>query len=326
MQKLIYYPSFEPPDKEWLKFALLYLEEFEPIVPLNRQQELSDEYKILINETDLIKPFSPDYSQGHRASLNTIKEAEYLLNSGDRPSSFNIVRLKEKWQNSKNWDFHVYEEKFSYDFIEFCKRHNIGKRTGDGLLLPEELAFMFMTQLAKEIAYDKDAAIITDNIRFDDYTNMSRTFSRSTQVRNRFAKGVVNLLIPQNLGEVDFRKLIKFRNVNRKLIRTFNTEIDNIQHLISNGLTEKVFIEKFNNIYSEISTAILLQGIGIASIPLAAYILIKNPQALAPEYIREIFGGIGVILGGTFELKKLWIDNKDKRYCKKYMANLKQLE
>lgn len=326
MQKLIYYPSFEPPDKEWLKFSLLYLEDFQPIVPYNRRQELSDDYQMLINETDLIQPFSPDYSQGQRAALRTIQEAEEFLKSKNRLLPFNTTRLIKKWQDQKHWDYLVYEEKFSHDFIQFCRSNNIGLRTNDGLLLPEELAFMFMTQLAKEIAYDRDAAIITDNIRFDNYTNMSRSLLRSVQKRNQFAKGIINLLVPQNLGQIDFRKLIKFRNINRELIRAFNNEIDNVQHLIGNGLTERSFIDRFNNIYSEFSKTILLHGVGIASIPFAAYILISNPNALAPEYIKEILGGLGMILGGTYALNKLWIDTKDKRYCKKYITNIERIK
>ena len=324
MRRLIYYPTFEPPDKVWLKFSLLYFEDFEPIVPSYRRHELSRDYQMLIAETDLIKPFSPDYSQGQRASIRTIQETETLFRSGRR-FPFNTVRLKEKWQDPNQWRFLVYEEKFSHEFIQFCQDNSIGKRTKDGLLLPEELSFIFMTQLAKEIAYDKDAAIITDNIRFDDYTNLSRTHVRRIQMKNQFAKGIINLLVPQNLSEIEFRKLIKFRNSNRRLIQAFNKELENIQDQIGNGLTERAFIESFNNTYSEFSKTILLQGVGIASIPFAAYVLINNPGALAPEYVKEILGGLGMVLGGTYALNKLWIDMKDKRYCKKYLANLERL-
>jgi len=74
MQKLIYYPSFEPPDKEWLKFALLYFEGFRPIVPDNRRNELSNDYQMLINETDLIDPLSPDYSEDKERRKEQLKK------------------------------------------------------------------------------------------------------------------------------------------------------------------------------------------------------------------------------------------------------------
>jgi len=326
MQRLIYYPTFEPPDKEWLKFSLLYLEEFQPIVPYNRRDEFSDEYKKLIDETDLINPFSPDYSQGNRASFKAIQEAEAFLSAERRSGPFKTTRLKEKWQDVTQWNYLIYEEKFSYDFVQFCKDNKIGKRISEGLLLPDELGFIFMTHLAKEIAYDRDASIITDHIKFDDYTNISRTISKGTQKRNKFAKGIINLIVPQNLGYIDFNQLIEFRTKNRELISVFNHEIDRMQESIGNAVTERSFIDSYNHIYSEISKTVLLTGIGIASLPFAAYILINNPNALAAEYVKETLGGLGVILGGTYALDKLWIDMKDKRYCKKYLANLARLK
>ena len=33
MKELIYYPSFEVRNREWLKFALLYIENLNPIIP-----------------------------------------------------------------------------------------------------------------------------------------------------------------------------------------------------------------------------------------------------------------------------------------------------
>jgi hypothetical protein len=183
-----------------------------------------------------------------------------------------------------------------------------------------------MTQLAKEIAYDKDAAIITDNIKFDNYTNLSRTFLTRDQKRDQFAKGIINLLVPQNLSQISFRKLIKFRNNNRDLIRAFNKELANVQDFIGDGLTERKFVERFNNIYSEISRTVLVPGVGIASIPFAAYILMNNPHALVPEYIKEILGGLGVILAGIYSLNKLLSDTKNIRYCKKYLINIERLK
>jgi hypothetical protein len=326
VKNLIYYPFLEPPDQEWLKFALLYFDQFEPIIPYNRRGEISDVFKRLLDETDLIHPFSPDYSQGQRASVRTVEEAEKMFRQPERAFPFRKTNLLKTWTEPSAWDSQLYEEKFSYDFLAFCKENKIGEKTTDGLLLPEELTFMFMTNLAKEISYDREASIITDSIRYDDYTNFSHTLAKKPQRIGTFAKGIINLLVPGNLGEISYANLIKFRKNHREGIRSFNVELDNVETSIGQGITKRDFIESFNSIYSDFSKEVIIQGIGVAAIPFAAYILINNPQALAAEYVKETLGGLGFVLGGTYSLGKLWIDKKNKRYCKKYLTNLERLK
>ena len=55
-----YYPGFEAQDINWLKFALLYLDELRPIVPMipyNRETYLSTHTIQIIEETNLIRPY-----------------------------------------------------------------------------------------------------------------------------------------------------------------------------------------------------------------------------------------------------------------------------
>jgi hypothetical protein len=44
MKKVIYYPTFETHNSEWLKFALLYINELKPIVPESGERYLSNIY------------------------------------------------------------------------------------------------------------------------------------------------------------------------------------------------------------------------------------------------------------------------------------------
>lgn len=326
MEPLIFYPTFEPPSDTWLKFSLLYFENFRPIVPYNRRHLISDTFRRIQSETDLVSLYAPDYEEGHRASLKAIEEVDKILSATyERSPLFNQINILRKWNTPSNWSFLVYGEKFSDNWAYYCEQNKIGKRTNDGILLPEELAFLFMTYLAKEIAFKESAAIITDNNKFDNYTNYSRASYPMVNRKSRFAKGIINLLVPKNLTDISFTKLIEFRNRNRELIKVFNQELNNIQQKIGNGYSEHDFIESYNNIYSEFSREIILQGIGIASIPFAAYILLESQQATTPEYVREILGALGIVLGGMYSLHKGLQETSTKRYCKKYLTNLERL-
>ncbi|MEJ5053675.1 hypothetical protein [Sphingobacterium sp. MYb382] len=327
MKKFIYYPNLEPPNTEWLKFSILYLEKIESIVPYGRQHLISDDYRRLSNETDLVEMYSPEFLQGERASIKSIEEAEkFLQNPYGRGPLMNRINIERSWRDERNWTYQIFAEKFSYQFGEFCERERIGRRNGEGLILPKELAFLFMTHLAQEISYERNGSIITDNIEFDNYSNFSRVYNPGTSNKNKFMKGIINLLVPANISDIGFDRLIEFRNQNRERITTFNNQINLLEESIGNGITERQFIDSFNDIYSDLTREIVLMGIGLASIPFATYMLINNPQALSAEYSKEILGALGLGLGGTYAVKRALFDTREKRLCKKYLTNLKRLK
>ena len=327
MKKFLYYPNLEPPNTEWLKFSILYLEKFESIVPYGRQHLISDDYRRLSNETDLVELYSPEYMQGERASIKSIEEAQKFLNTPyERSPLMNRINVQRSWKDERNWTYQIFSEKFSHQFGEFCENEQIGRRNGEGLILPKELAFLFMTHLAKEISYERNGSIITDNIEFDNFSNYSRVFNPEIRNRNKFMKGIINLLVPANISEIGFDRLIEFRNQNRERITAFNNQINLLEESIGDGVTEKQFINSFNDIYSDLTQEIVLMGIGLASIPFATYMLISNPQALSAEYSKEILGALGIGIGGTYAVKKALFDTREKRLCKKYLTNVERLK
>lgn len=327
MKKYLYYPNLEPPNTEWLKFSLLYLERFESIVPYNRQHLISDNYRQISNETDLVELYPPTYEQGERASEKAIWQAERVLKQAYRTSGrFNRINLYRDWQNKVNWNYQIYSEKFSYQFGQFCLENKIGQQNVDGLLLPKELAFMFMTHLAKEISYERNGSIITDNREFDNYTNYSRVFKPSVRKRHEFIKGVLQLQIPDNISDISFGELISFRNKNRDRISEFNRQIENVEDSIGNGLTEQGFIDSFKSANKDLMEQIVLLGTRASMIPLATYMLINDPNALIEEYARNILTALGIGLGGYYAVKKSLINTDSKRSCKKYLTNVSLLK
>lgn len=326
MEPLIYYPTFEPPNENWLKFSLLYFEQFKPIVPYGKRHLISDNFRNIRDNTDLIELYSPEYNDSYKATLKSIEETEKILAKPyEKSFLFKEINLQRKWTNPANWNFEIYNEKFSHEWIHFCLENNIGRQTNNGILLAEELAFLYMTHLAKEISFSTNSAIITDDHKFDNFTSYQRGYVPAIEKRNKFAKSVINLLVPNNLKAISFDKLITFRNKNRELLKAFNNELLAVQNNISDGYSGQDFIDSYNSIYSELTKEIILLGIGVASIPFAAYLLLKNDTATNPEYIKEILGAIGVLFGGTYAIRKSLVDSKTKRYCKKYLTNLERI-
>jgi len=325
MKKLIYYPNFEPPSTNWLKFAILYLDRLESIVPYNRIHLISDDYLRLQNETNLVELFSPTDSQGYRATLNAITETEKFLQKPYQFSGlFNKSNVLRDWRNPDTWNYEIYEGKFSYSWIAYCEEQKIGIRTQDGILLTENLAFLYMTHLAKEIAYDREADIITDNLSYDHYTSFSRGRTPLAQ-RHQFIKGIIELKVPQNLNSISVQSLIDFRNRNIELINSFNQQIDLVENAIGNGITDEQFIINYNYTLNSLIAEIKNLAINSISIPLGFYALATHANVLNYEYAKEILTGLGIVHNGYHAIKKSLRDSRNERNCRKYLVRLSHL-
>lgn len=53
MHNLLYYPDFEVQDQNFLKFALLYIDEIRPIIPDNARGSLSGSMQHIMGYTNL---------------------------------------------------------------------------------------------------------------------------------------------------------------------------------------------------------------------------------------------------------------------------------
>ena len=329
MNNLLYFPAFEPPTDDWLKFAILYVEDFSPIIPEFGERYLSDDYQRIIGETDLITPYSPKYDQGDRASIRftdfidgVLRDPYRFANLFNRP---NIARDFERFGEGYGRNYEIFNAKFSFTLRNYCLENNFGRETNNGILVSEEFAFIYMAFLAEEIAHEEGKSIITDNNSFDNFLNYRRIHPRHVIDQRNFAQGVLQLAVPQNISTIPIRNLIQFRNSNRNKIRAFNSELTNTLNNLENRIDERGFVERFNNIYGELSAEILGQGLGMVTIPLGAYILFQDAAPANAEYINQIIAGIGLVLTGAGSISDKWRDCVNRHNCKRYLTNLREL-
>jgi len=219
----------------------------------------------------------------------------------------------------------IYNEKFSLHWADFCVQNHYGERTDDGILVTEELAFIFMTFLAEEIAFVEGKSIITDNVTFDNFLNYQKAIPRTTRTRQELVQGVLGLSIPKNIAEIPIENLVRFRNRHRNKISAFNSELDSALRSVQEGLTDQEFLDRFNNIYSDLAYEIITQGFGVSTIPLSTYLLLQSPNATSPEYINQIVGGLGIVLTAGGAINSRWRDIQTRVGCKRYLTNLSRL-
>ena len=177
MQEMIYYPGFEVKDENWLKFALLYFDNLKPIIPDIPYQEsmyLSDTCLEIMNETNLIQPYRPDYTEGYHASILACKQFEYYFEFperyaglfGYRNSRYNFV---EKWKNPVYQIYTLFNGKYSDFFYDYCIQNKIASRCNEGICISEDLAFAYMSFLADIISKNNEFEMITDIQKYSEF-------------------------------------------------------------------------------------------------------------------------------------------------------------
>ncbi len=325
MQNLIYYPTFEATNEAWIKYSLLYIDNFNPIIPKEGDRYLSDVFRRIQSETDLINAHRPTYEEGNNATIRAIKEVEYILEHPYRFASvFNSANIVREWKAKERWDDEVFSGKYTYDWKMFCIENSLAEESDNGLKMSDRLAMLYMTILAKEIAYHRHASPITDLEEYDGYAIYSQTTKRKTEEQIDLAKGIIDLQIPE-LERVSIPRLIEFRNQNRGLLRQFNIQLDEFYRGITEAKTPENFVNDFQSIYSELQKNFLSIGVGLTTITLGAYILINKPEATHPEYLKQISKGTAFVLSSIFALNNYYKKTKSQRFCRRYLTNLKTI-
>lgn len=163
MSSLIYFPGFEPCDQNWLKFAMLYLDKVEPIVPLSADIKLTDTFRELLEYTDFISLYRPNHGEGERATADAIEQVEKILRHPKLyKQTFGTDRIDELWRSADQPLVEIWHEKFSSSWRDFRIVNNFGRDASNGIAIPQSLADVYMTILANCIADQRGVSSISD--------------------------------------------------------------------------------------------------------------------------------------------------------------------
>lgn len=219
MKDMIYYPGFEVKDETWLKFALLYLDRLRPIIPYTiapREKYISETFLRIMGETDLVRPYMPDFNEGMCASELACTEFERYLQHPERYARFfgqpHASRLVEKWKLPQYQDCTLFEGKYSHEFFRFCIENQIASPCMEGIKISNELAYVYMSFLADVISRNTEMEMITDEQRYTQILLKNPQLSSSS--RKAYAHTVKNeltLVLPDDLSNIPMREIINLR-------------------------------------------------------------------------------------------------------------------
>ena len=328
MRELIYYPSFEVRNREWLKFALLYLENLDPIIPESGDIHLSDEYRMIVNETDLIQKHRPEYEEGENATLDAVDQIERILRHPEAfKGIFSDANFLDKWKNQGEQQFILFREKYTGYWERFCTDNNIGRRSHHGLMVSRDVANIYMTILAQCVADSRGVSPITDDRLLDRFSIFSRKASPNNSNTIEAAQGVINLKLPRNLKEISLNDIVNLRNKQdfKQHQRTFHDELEQFLENMERATEDVDFEKSLGNIWKDFSDEIVQVGTGTVAFGLGVWLLFQSAgTAILPAY-EKIAGGAALSVGSVISIRNTWNNTKTRRMARRYLADMQDL-
>lgn len=328
MQELIYYPGFEVKDKEWLKLALLYFNRLEPIIPPPGDSYLSEEFHRLQNETDLLSIHRPTEEEGFSATLDAIERVEPILRN---PQLFEPIfggpDFLDHWRNRSAQTARIFRDKYTDNWGYFCLENGLANEAPHGLVMHGQLALLYMTVLAQAISDFKGVPAVTDYGNLDRYGILLHKTLNGRETF-RAVQNVVQLSLPANLKDIDIGNIIRLRNRPgfKERQGAFHTALNGYFSNLEEGGDGSAFEESLGSAWRDFRDDILQIGTGAFAFGLGAWVFVSGSQVGIAEGLKEIAGGIALMVGSALTIKNTWHHTAVNRLARKYLCDLRKLE
>lgn len=327
MKELLYYPSFEIKHPDWLKFALLYIDELQPIIPQEGDKYLSDDYKEIIDKTDLIRQYRPDIDDGTPATLDAIEIIEKILQNPKRYSSLlDGPDFIEKWKKNENQNYTIFEKKYTKAWENFCIDNQLGRINDEGIAVSRTLGLIYMTFLTNVISEAKDIPSVTDHQNLDSISILARRTKGQTDETINLAKGIINIKLPKKLTYISLEKIIEHRKRKDFKERLHAFHLDFEQYLIDleHGNVGKGFLDSRYKGIKDFYLDLALLGMELEVFTLSSWLTVKNPENWFARSV-QFLTGTSFLIKGVQTVNKYWTHTKNTRLSRKYLADLEKL-
>ena len=219
MRDMIYFPGFEVRNESWLKFALLYFDTLRPIFPDTWhpcELYLSDAFRNVMDETDLIRPYYSAPDENHRAAVLACEEFEKFLS---RPQLYRPYFREglpggriELWSEPAFQDSTLFEGKYSPAFFAFCIEHHLATPCTEGIRISSDLAFVYMSLLANVISRQNGYEMITDAAKYSRYLNdRELALCGAGDLAFETAKSSIELALSADLRSIPLERFVQLR-------------------------------------------------------------------------------------------------------------------
>lgn len=331
MNGMIYYPGFQINDEEWLKFALLYLNDVNTIVPIEADYYLRDTHRFLLNETNLLNSYRPTFDDITKSTEDAIWAISRELENPVRIFGvLGAIDIIDFWRQPQNQNFELFQSKFSYGFEEFCREQGFSHWSENGIMIPYQLGITYMSILAHNIGDYNEMSVITDLAEERQLRKINeKTWRYNKQFEEiKVIKKLISLEVPNGLKEIPLKKIVELRNKNgfQKKLQEFQLAVSELSNMPNTKLTEQNMYELKQNISStkeNLSSDIIQLGATLSATILGVNIALSDGGGNL-ELIKE-FLGVGVVANVPLIYSKV-NRNRKRKLATRYLTDIKKLD
>lgn len=336
MRDIIYFPGFEVKNENWLKFALLYFDTIRPIIPYtiySEERYLSDTFQRVMGETDLVRPYRPDYDEGFSASILACEEFEKFLSHPEIYGAYFYGSKSgshiQKWRNPDYQDCTLFSGKYSQIFFDFCTDNKIATPCQEGIRISNDLAFVYMSLLADVISKRHEYEMITDVQKYSRYLiNKDLAVSRENQNRIRAVQNNIEFSLPSDLSHIPLERFVQLRK-DRSFNAARKAYMAQIEQLIAHQESGEFFSLEDLLSYKKEFVKIGQQAFAFTASAIVSYfsfysLFNAQQNALVPALASAVMDGIAV--KDAYSDLPQYVDSiKEKRLARKYVAKIETL-
>lgn len=246
---LLYYPTIDVPNNEWLRGAILYTDKIASISPFKGidDNRVSETMKSLFDK-GLYEPISvfegidiqqPEYKEFEAAFLNAISTEE-----------FDVYKKKRKKNDRLSYDYRNYElyiQKISHNILDILKDKKLfTEDSSKRMLFDRKTAFLYMSMLSDYIAkvqrrVKKNHVIpATDDPEIE---AMTYKFGADPKEINAY-EIVFNDCLPKPKENVTIEDIIEFKKEREHELANFRKEIEAIEKVIRDAKGDEYLISQ----------------------------------------------------------------------------------
>ena len=244
---------------------------------------------------------------------NAIALPEKYNFSYEKEIGFVWCNTLKKWRNIENQNYTLFREKYTYEFSRFCLDLRIAHECDEGINVPKEVAYLYMSLLANIIAESRGISAITDNPILDKFAIFSRVRNRGEYAklnsRLYIAKQTIGLYLPNNITEVKMKDIIDLRNSKnfRETLKSFHIELDRYFTTIESNGGALDFVDSLNYSLKNLRRELVTLSPTLFTFIIGAWTLINSGDHDYMNYLGQTltFGSIGAFYNDRKKVRKL---------------------
>lgn len=236
-RSILYYPTIDIKDGDWLRSAVLYWDKIGSIVPTGCENLLSNEL-LYLEEQNIYQPVHPQdlfYNPDQNTYREFVKESKKRITGLLNHTNLNYAETQrnirihlEKMGVYRDENMLVFYSKLPHDLSDFFEERHLIQNNNDGMwvVMPARVANTYMSILAKYLArINYNMAIGTDTA-----SNMRRSYCNAPATYGNICYEVnLSNILPTPNPDIGFEDIVLFRNQRRKELLHFRGVIDDME-------------------------------------------------------------------------------------------------